>query len=76
MKLSFQDKAAVMTEKDTIRHKEAYYSYRIQILLEIKKKKPRKLPLVKYGILPKVDLVQRAVELSKAEKHSLLTFCL
>ena len=51
MKLSFQDKPAVMTEKDTIRHKEALYSNRIQISLEIKKKNPRKLPLVKYGIL-------------------------
>ena len=60
-----------MTEEDTIRHKEAWYSNKIQISLEIKKKKPRKLPLIKYGILPQVDLVQRVVELSKAEKHRL-----
>ena len=41
-----------MTEKETIRQKEASYSNRIQISLEINKKNPRKLPLVKYGILP------------------------
>ena len=50
MKLSFQDKPAVMSEENIIRHKEAWYRNMIQISLEIKKEKPRKL--LKYGILP------------------------
>ena len=65
-----------MAEKDAIRHKQAQYGNRVQISLETKKKKPPKLPPVKFGIMSQVYPVQRAVELLKAEKHNSLTVCL